>query len=183
MIAPLYAHLARDPVPGFLMRTTAPNVARWTERMNVAEIADSDYADTGAAYPADDAIPESLEALLAAVFAHWGPGLLEDAAQFNRWLAGLADPAPGTIVSHDGGRSVHPHVGRIEYPWRGVTMRRGSHPHSLWHFARAQAAAAALEGEARARLDALLARTGGAEVMALATDRPIARENNVLVLG
>ena len=183
MMAPLYAHLARDPVPGFLMRTTAPNVARWTERMNVAEIADSDYADTSTSYPANDAIPETLEALLAAVFAHWGPGLLEDAAQFGRWLDGLDDPAPGTLVSHDGSRSVHPHVGRIDYAWRGVTMRRGSHPHSLWHFARAQAAAAALEGEARARLDALLERTGGAAVMAISTARPILRQNNVLLLG
>lgn len=183
MMAPLYAHLARDPVPGFLMRTTAPNVARWTERMNVAPIADNDYADTGAAWPTGDAIPATLEAVLAAVFAHWGPGLEADAAQFDRWLAGLADPAPGTVVSHDGGRSVHPHVGRIEYPWRGVTMRRGSHPHSLWHFARAQAAAAALDDAAKARLDALLARTGGAAMMAIATARPIVRENNVLVLG
>ena len=34
-----------------------------------------------------------------------------------------------------------------------------------------------------ARLSALLERTGGAEVMAIATTRPIVRENNVLVLG
>ena len=183
MMAPLYAHLARDPVPGFLMRTIAPNVARWTERMNVVDIPDSDYADTSANFPADDAIPATLEALLAAVFAHWGPGLLEDAAQFDRWLGALADPAPGTLVSHDGNRAVHPHVGRIEYAWRGVTMRRGSHPHSIWHFTRAQAAAAALGGEAKARLDALLERTGGTAVMGIRTARPIARENNVLVLG
>ena len=62
-------------------------------------------------------------------------------------------------------------------------MRRGSHPHSLWHFARAQAAAAALDDAAKARLDALLARTGGAAMMAIATAWPIVRENNVLVLG
>ena len=183
MMAPLYAHLARDPVPGFLMRTTAPNVARWTERMNVAEIQDFDYADPGGDYPPNDAIPETLEAVLSLVFAHWGPGLSADAAQFDRWLAGLADPAPGTLVSQGGERQVHPNVGMIVYPWRDVTMRRASHPHSLWHFARAQAAAAALEGEAKSRLDALLERTGGSAMMALTTARPITRENNVLVLG
>jgi len=183
MMAPLYAHLARDPVPAFLMRTTAPNVARWTERMNVSEIEDHDFADPGGDYPPDDAIPETLEQVLRLAFAHWGPGLAADAAQFERWLAGLADPAPGTLVSHDGARQVHPHVGRIEYPWRGITMRRASHPHSLWHFARAQALAAGLDGAARARLDALLTRTGGTEMMALAISRPIVRENNVLVLA
>jgi glutathione S-transferase len=33
LVAPLYAHLFRDPVPGFLMRTKAPRVADWVERM------------------------------------------------------------------------------------------------------------------------------------------------------
>lgn len=183
LMAPLYAHLARDPVPAFLMRTVAPSVARWTERMNVAAIPDSDYPDPGGSYPDDDAIPATLEAVLAAAFAHWGPGLAEDFAQFDRWLDGLDDPAPGTMASKDGARQVHPHVGWITYPWRGVTMGRASHVHSLWHMARAQAAARALTGDAAARFAALMERTGGAGVMALATARPIARENNVLVLA
>ncbi|MCB2057848.1 MAG: glutathione S-transferase [Novosphingobium sp.] len=183
MMAPLYAHLARDPVPGFLMRTIAPNVAHWTERMNQAEVAAGDYADPGGTFPDGDAIPETLEAVLALVFAHWGPGLAEDAAQFDRWLDLLDDPAPGTLVSHDGERQVHPHVGAIAYPWRGVTMRRKSHPHSLWHLARAQAAARTLDPAAAARFAQLLERTGGTQTMALTTTRPIARENNVLVLA
>lgn len=183
LMAPLYAHLARDPVPAFLMRTTAPSVARWTERMNVAAIPDSDYPDPGGSYPEDDAIPATLEAVLTLAFAHWGPGLTEDFAQFGRWLAALADPAPGTLISHNGQRQVHPHVGRISYDWRGIVMERGSQPHSLWHFARAQALASALEGGAAARFAALMERTGGAAVMALTTARAIARENNVLVLA
>lgn len=183
LIAPLCAHLARDPVPAQLMRTEAPSVARWTERMNNPAIADSDYADTSASYPAGDAIPPSLEDVLRVAFAHWGPGLAADAAQFDRWLAGLADPAPGTLVSHDGQRQVHPHVGRVRYAWRGVTIERASQPHSLWHLARAQALAAALPPAEAAALAALLERTGGAEIMAIRTARPIARRENVLVLA
>jgi hypothetical protein len=183
MMAPLYAHLARDPVPGFLMKTTAPNVFRWTERMNTAEIEDPDFPGYEASFPAGDALPETLEAVLKAVFAQWGPGLAADAACFDRWVGSLPDPAPGQLVSHNGARQVHPHVGRISYAWRGVTMERGSQPHSLWHFARAQAAAAALTGEDAARLADLLDRTGGTTMMAIATTRPIRRENNVLVLG
>eukprot|EP00941_MAST-03F_sp_MAST-3F-sp1_P002793 g2793.t1 len=34
LFAPMYAHLYRDPVPGFLMRTKAPRVADYIERMN-----------------------------------------------------------------------------------------------------------------------------------------------------
>lgn len=184
MMAPLYAHLARDPVPGMLMKTTAPDVFRWTERMNTPALVDTDYPHhADAAFPADDALPDTLEAVLRTAFAQWGPGILADAACFNAWVAGLDDPAPGTLVSHNGERQVHPHVGRISYPWRGVTIQRASHPHSLWHLARAQALAAALDGAAAARLSALLDRTGGAEIMAIATARPIVRANNVLVLG
>ncbi len=183
MMAPLYAHLARDPVPAMLMRTRAPSVARWTERMNSAEIVDTDYADTSGAYPANDAIPESLAAVLKVAFAQWAPGLAADAAQFDAWLDALPDPAPGTLVSQDGKRQVHPHVGRISYTWRGVTMQRASHVHSLWHLSRAQAMADALQGEDRARLASLLESTGGTAVMATRTARPITRENNVLVLG
>ena len=184
MMAPLYAHLARDPVPALLMKTTAPNVFRWTERMNTPALVDTDYpAYPAATFPADDALPETLEAVLKIAFAQWGPGLAADVSRFNQWVAGLDDPAPGTLVSHNGARQVHPHVGRISYPWRGVTMERGSQPHSLWHLARAQALAAGLDGADAARLSALLDRTGGAEVMALRTARAITRENNVLVLG
>lgn len=183
MMAPLYAHLARDPVPGFLMKTTAPSLARWTERMNAPAIADPDFPDQDEAWPAADALPETLEPVLRLVFADWGPGLAADTACFDAWLAGLGDAASGTPVSHDGGRQVHPSVGPVTYDWRGTTIHRASHPHSLWHLARAQEAARALDDEAAARLSALLARTGGEQVMALATRRAIARENNVLVLA
>jgi glutathione S-transferase len=182
MMAPLYAHLARDPVPALLMRTTAPAVARWTERMNRAEIPDRDYADPGGAFPDNDAIPETLEAVLKVIFAQWGPGLTEDAAHFDRWVTGLADPAPGTLVSLDGTRQVHPHIGRISYPWRGITMERASHPHSLWHMSRAQNSARALSDDTAIRLASLLERTGGTAMMAITTNRAITRSNNVLVL-
>jgi glutathione S-transferase len=183
MMAPLYAHLARDPVPAFLMKTTAPSVFRWTERMNSPQIIDTDYPDYPDSFPADDTLPQTLEALLALVFAHWGPGLSADAACFNGWLAGLETAAPGTMVSHDGGRKVHPHVGWISYPWRDVVMERASHPHSLWHFSRTQALADGLSGSDADRIDRLLDRTGGTAMMALRTDRAIARQDNVLVLA
>lgn len=183
LMAPLFAHLGRDPVPARLMKTHAPAVFRWTERMNTPGIADPDFPHVAPEWPADDALPETLEAVLKEAFAQWTPGMLADAAQFDAWLAGLDDPAAGTPVSHDGRRQVHPHVGRIEYGWRGVTVRRAGHPHSLWHLARAQDAARALVGEDAARLAALLDRTDGSELMAVRTSRRIVRADNILVLA
>ena len=34
MIAPLYAHLGRDPYPASLMKRRAPHCYRWVERMS-----------------------------------------------------------------------------------------------------------------------------------------------------
>jgi glutathione S-transferase len=182
MIAPLYAHLARDPVPAKLMRLRAPNVARWTERMNVAEIADTEYPQT-TCYPEGDVVPETLQAVLRTAFGQWQAGIIADAACFNQWVAGLDHAAVGTVISFNQKRQVHPHVGKVEYDWREITMKRASHIHSLWHLARAQDAALALNGQDAVRLAALLEQTGGQAVMTLTTNRRIVRENNVLVLA
>lgn len=183
MMAPLYAHLARDPVPAFLMKTTAPSVFRWTERMNMPGLKDGDFKDLAIGFPDDDALPETLEPILAFLFSQWGPGLTADQDCFDAWLDGLESTAKGTLVSHDGRRQVHPHVGRISYAWRDVVMERASQPHALWHFDRSRTAAEALAGADRERLDALLERTGGSAMMALETKRRIARHDNVLVLA
>jgi len=51
-MAPLYAHLGRDPVPARLMALRAPNVKRWVERMNLAAIPDGEFPDQAPAFPA-----------------------------------------------------------------------------------------------------------------------------------
>lgn len=183
LMAPLYAHLARDPVPSTLMKNVAPNVYRWTERMNLAAIADGEFPATAEEYPAGDAIPESLEPVLRLVFQDWGPELAANAALYNDWVARNPDLPAGHMVSAGGERKVHPTLGAIEYEWRGCKVRRASAPQTLWHFERVAALARALEGEARQRFDALLERTGGAEVMATRLARPMKREDYVLVLA
>ena len=120
--------------------------------------------------------------MLRVAFEHWAPGLAADAAAVDIWLASKANLSAGTIVSRQGERSVHPIVGGVEYAWRGVTMRRASHVHSLWHLARAQALADALAPAERARLDALMARTGGLAAMATRPARKLGREGNVILL-
>lgn len=66
LIAPLYAHLYRDPVPGRLMRRLAPRVHGWVERMIEPE---------GRSYGellAMDTIPETLAPILRhALLEHW----------------------------------------------------------------------------------------------------------------
>jgi glutathione S-transferase len=182
-MAPLYAHLARDPVPATLMKTVAPNVCRWTERMNAAAIVDGEFHDRPASYPPGDAIPATLLPVLDLMFRDWGAELLANAAHYNAWVDGHRDLPAGHLVSANGARKVHPTLGALEYPWRGCTVHRASAPHGLWHFDKAASHARALEGEALARFTALVKQTGGEQVMSIRLARPLRRENHVLVLG
>jgi glutathione S-transferase len=177
MMAPLFAHLGRDPVPAMLMKTKAPNLYRWTERMNTAPISDGEYPGYAEAYWDKDTIPESLIAVLKIVFADWTPGLKADADCFNAWAA---HKQAGDLVSQSGEPQVHPNVGKVEYPWRGVTMKRGSAPHMLWMFARAQDLTAQSAGE---QLDMLIDQVGGQEAMSLVLTKRIVREKNMLILA
>jgi len=183
LMAPMYAHLARDPVPATLMKNRAPNVYRWTERMNLACIGDGEFPDVPESYPTDDEIPASLEPVLRLVFQDWGPQLRADATTYRNWVEGNPLMPAGTLVSASGERKVHPSLGPTEYEWRGCTMRRSSSPHGLWHFDKAAAFARALTGEAASRFDALSCRTGGEDVMAIRLARPMTRHDYVLVVA
>jgi len=182
-MAALFAHLSRDPIPSTLMKNRAPNVYRWTERMNMALIADGEFPNQAAEWFPDDTIPETLEPVIALMFKDWGAQLLADAEFVNAWMKANPDLKAGHLASHDGERKVHPVLGEVSYPWRGTTVTRGSMPHSLWHFERGASLARELEGDAKKRFEALVQRTNGSEVMQIKLARPIEREDDALVLG
>jgi hypothetical protein len=77
---------------------------------------------------------------------------------------------------------VHPTLGMVSYPWRGVQVQRASAMHGLWLFQMAQSAVKAMPADARLPFDALMQRTAGQDVLALRLSRPLERRNNVLVL-
>jgi len=183
LMAPLYAHLARDPVPATLMKSRAPNVYRWTERMNLAAIADGEFVGCPEAFPPGDQVPESLEPVLRLMFQDWGPQLQADAAYYNAWVESDPSMPAGTLVSAGGERTIHPTLGFVDYEWRGCAIHRASSPHGLWHFDKAVGHARALAGEARSRFDTLVRRTGGESVMAIRLARSMKREDYVLVLA
>ncbi len=183
MMASMFAHLGRDPVPASLMKLTAPNVYRWTERMNLPGIVDPEFPDAHESYLPDDAIPATLEPLLSHIFADWGPDLRAAAAHYNEWVSansGLPPGSPPSLLPDR--RAVHPMLGPVSYALRGVTVTRLCAPQSLWHFDRSAALARQLDGGARERWQALIARTGGAETMSIELDRPMKREDYLLVL-
>jgi len=182
LIAPMYAHLGRDPYPTALMKKRAPNVARWVERMQLPNTPDGEYAAHVADWLPDDAIPATLEPVLALMFKDWGPQLVADAACYQQWLEAHPDLEAGHLINRSDSRLVHPTLGMVSYPWRGVQVQRASAMHGLWLFQMAQSAVKAMPADARLPFDALMQRTAGQNVLALRLSRPMERRSNVLVL-
>ena len=182
LIAPLYAHLGRDPYPSALMKKRAPNVARWVERMQLPNTPDGEYAPHDADWLPDDAIPNTLEPVLALVFKDWGPQLGADIASYQQWLDAHPQLQAGDLINANDKHMVHPTLGMVSYAWRGVQVQRASAVHGLWLFQKAQDAANAVSGDAKQKMDAWVERTGGQAVMDLRLPRALERQNNLLVL-
>jgi glutathione S-transferase len=179
LIAALYAHLARDPHPAALMKAQAWRVWRWTERMNAPDDDAGEYGDFSPTLFADDAIPDSLAALLAFIAEDYLPEIAAMTAFTNDWLA--ANPVTrGALVTPKPNMRV---LGETSFDWRGQRLTVGVFPYRLYLLQRILDAAAALDGAARARLDALFARTGLTPLLACRPARRVERDNNLEVWG
>lgn len=184
LMAALFGHLGRDPVPAHLMKLTAANVYRWTERMNLVGSFDPEFPDTPDEYAPDDEIPATLEPMLRHIFLDWGPELLASAAHYNEWVRANPDLPAGSPPSLTPARRlVHPMLGTVSYPYRGVAMTRHCAPQALWHFDKSAQLARCFEGAALTRWREVLERTGGTEVMAIQLARPMKRHDYLLVLA
>ena len=182
LIAPMYAHLGRDPYPTALMKKRAPNVARWVERMQLPNTPDGEYATHNADWLPDDTIPNTLEPVLALLFKDWGPQLGADIASYQQWLDAHPQMQAGDLINANDKHMVHPTLGMVSYAWRGVQVQRASAVHGLWLFQAAQDTALAMSSDAGQNLAGLLKRTGGQAVMDLRLPHAIERQNNLLVL-
>ena len=182
LIAPMYAHLGRDPYPTALMKKQAPNVARWVERMQLPNTPDGEYAPYVADWLADDEIPVTLEPVLTLLFKDWGPQLSADIASYQQWLLAHPEIQAGYMINVNDKHMVHPTLGMVSFVWRGVQVQRASAVHGLWLFQTVQDAVNAVSGDAEQKLAAWVERAGGQAVMDLRLPRAIERQNNLLVL-
>lgn len=178
LIAPLYAHLARDPQPARLMQTAAQRVWRWTERMNRA---DSDAGEYGAPDPtlfADDDVPESLKGLLRFVAEDYLPEVRAYVRFTNDWLAARPDIAPGTSgLDRPQARS----IGDMTFLWRGLDVKAMVMPYRLYLLQMVQDVFDTADDAARASMSELLEETGLSDLLTLRTIRRVERHNHLEV--
>jgi hypothetical protein len=180
LIAPLYAHLARDPHPARLMQQTAHRVWRWTERMNRADQDAGEYGHPEEALFADDHVPATLKALLTFIAQDYLPEIRAYVAFANEWLAARPDLEAGTSgLDRVQDRS----IGAVAFEWRGHPIKVAVIQYRLYLLQKVQAVADHAGSEAQADMRALLGETGLAELLTLRTIRRIERRNHLEVWG
>ncbi|MBY0284474.1 MAG: glutathione S-transferase C-terminal domain-containing protein [Sphingomonas sp.] len=173
LIGPLYAHLARDPVPAAIMKSDFFHVWRWTERMNAAQALLGGHAARGEALIDDDGVPETLKALMRFVADDFLPELAAHVAFANDWLAERPDLVAGTNgLDNPGARG----IGMAGFEWQGHALSTAVLPYRFWMLDRLLAA---VGDSARS----LFGDVGLAPLLALRTDRPVERQGNLEVWG
>jgi len=114
LIAPLYAHLYRDPASGEIMERIAPKVAEWVRRMvNVQNPLSGDFLP-------DDEIPETLLPILSRMMNEQIPYLQSTANMLGDW-------AP-----QNKGAEIPRAIGMTPFTVEGVTGNRVAVPFGLW---------------------------------------------------
>jgi hypothetical protein len=180
LIAPLYAHLGRDPYPAAIMKRTAYRVWRWTERMNFAAQDAGEYGrQPEELFPAD-AVPATLKALLRFIAEDYLPEVRAYVAFANAWLAERPDLASGTSGFD---RPQERRIGEVEFVWRGHSVRVSVMPYRLYLLQKVQDVAEQAGPDDRAAMQALLAETGLSDLLTLHTARRVERVNHLEVWG
>lgn len=162
LIAPLYAHLYRDPYPGELMRNLAPNVAGWVERMISADV------PTGA-FLAADQIPDTLAPILKRMAKEQIPVLLDTAEKLDKWH------------QQHSGEDIPRSIGTHQFTVEGVSEERALIPYSVWMWQRPLDYYQGLSTEEKQAIDPWLEELGLKQALNTTIKSRVKRVNNKLV--
>ena len=176
LLAPMYAHLGRDPYPARLMQQRAPAVYRWVERMNCEDQDVPEYFNAGSDFLASDEIPETLIPVLKILAEDFVPETLAAADLINNWLA-EHQPEPGAVAV---GRLAEA-LGTADFVVRGETITALAQPHRFYLLQRVQDAFTQSPAKKQTESSALLERCGMERLLAASLNRRIVRSENLEV--
>ncbi len=197
LLGPLYAHLYRDPVPGFVLRTHFPLVTEWVERTNgegalnarrygqrlygldesgalVGRVANRDDGE----WLPEDRIPATLAALLGVFFEEMWPVLGRSMERLRAFVASeaheIGNELPGKTFTATPGFFEHQTGGgALTHPFEigGIESERMVVPYQIWMLGRLERAMAPslASSQSRASLASMLAGwPGGRDLLDLA---------------
>jgi hypothetical protein len=172
LLAPLYAHLGRDPHPARIMQQQAVRVYRWVERMNRADQDAPEYFDAGDDYLENDEVPDTLLAVLRII----GEDLVSEtqaaATTINDWLA-ENQPEAGTPAER--------FLGESQFTVRGTSLKSVAQPYRFFMLQRAQEIYDGLDASNKIAVDEMLQNCGLSELITIRLARQVGRKNNLEV--
>ncbi len=172
LLAPMYAHLGRDPYPARLMQQRAVRVFRWVERMNRADQDAPEFFDATDKFLPDDAVPASLVSVLRILAEDFVPETLAAADTINQWLEENR-PAPGQPAERM--------LGMCQFTVRGQPFTAVAQPYRFYLLQRVQALYAELQGEERQAVDDLLFDCGMKDILTANLSQSLVRSDNLEV--
>ena len=176
LLAPLFAHLGRDPKPLQIMQQQAVHVFRWVERMNRSAQDAPEYYEAGSGYLANDEIPETLAAVLRVISQDLVPETMAAAESINGWLAN------NSIASGDqASRYVGQNGGKAEFAVRGLSMVAIAQPYRFFMLQRVQDCFDVLSASEQAGTAELLQSCEMADLLDIKLDRRLAQTDNLEV--
>ena len=178
LIAPLYAHLGRDPFPAQLMKSGAHRVWRWVERMNAPDLDSGEYAGADPGLFKNDGVPESLKQLLRYIAKDYLPEIEAFVGFTNKWLTAHPQIEAGTNGLP---RRQDRVIGQVEFIWRGYPIRVAVMPYRLFLLQKIHAVLDQAPRPDREKMNALLNETGLSKLGELRASRRIIRDGNLEV--
>lgn len=187
LLAPLYAHLFRDAVPGFALRVWFPLVAEWVERTNgegalnarwygqklysldpgTGELVGRPATSDGGARLPDDAVPETLLPVLGIFFEEMWPVLRDATAVLTNFIASDAHEPGGELpgksfTATPDFLALQTGDGPLTHDFQvgGVAGRRMVVPYQMWMLGRIERVLARCTrtADGRAAIEELLGR-------------------------
>ena len=149
MIAPLYAHLGRDPWPKRELIAPRPHLAAWIRRMFEPAAAPGEFQ-------AEDRVPDTLTPALRSIFDEMVPFLAACGSELRR-----------TPVVREGSDKATRFLGEISYPLAGGTYRQLGFSYPVWMAQRMLDAFRQMAAPDRKSVDDWLESVGGTAVLEL----------------
>ena len=172
LLAPMYAHLGRDPYPARLMQQQAPRVYRWVERMNRPDQDAPEYFDVEDDYLANDQVPESLLRVLSIIAEDFVPETESAAECINQWLVENTPEA---------GAAADRMLGECEFSVRGHSIKSVSQPYRFFLLQRVQSSYEAMCAGDQAAVEKMLVDCGMEAILKIKLNRHIQQSGNLEV--
>lgn len=151
LIAPMFAHLGRDPKPLHLMQRHGAMVYRWVERMNRQTADLPEHFDAGSDWLADDEVPDTLLTVLKVLAKDFLPETRAAARQIDTWLQ-REKPATGTTAER--------FIGSCDFSVSDQSITAAAQPYRFLLLQRMQDFCDQLADGPRAEVEAMLSAAG-----------------------